>query len=80
MRSFPHALFGMRDFDIKIEVKADFRHDDGQWRRGRRPLDRVYLYLTEKPARYADVTSENCKRIIRKKALKFVMTLSILTS
>ena len=27
-------------------------------------LDRVYLYLTEK--RYADGTSENCKRIIRK--------------
>ena len=33
--------------------------------------DRVYLYLTEK--RYADGTSENCKRIIRKKALKFVI-------
>ena len=41
-------------------------------------LDRVYLYLMEKW--YADGTSENCKRIIRKKALKFVMTLSILTS
>ena len=34
-------------------------------------LDRVYLYLTEK--QYADGTSEYCKRIIRKKALKFVI-------
>ena len=41
-------------------------------------LDRVYLYLMEK--QYADGTSENFKRIIRKKVLKFVMTLSILTS
>ena len=25
---YPHALFGMRDFDIKTEVKADFHHYD----------------------------------------------------
>ena len=41
-------------------------------------LDMVYLHFVEK--RYADDTSENCKRIIRKKALKFVMMLSVLTS
>jgi len=34
-------------------------------------LDKVYLYLTEK--RYADGTTENCKRIIRKKAAKFAI-------
>ena len=34
-------------------------------------LDKVYLYLTEK--RYADGTTENCKRVIRKKAAKFVI-------
>ena len=34
-------------------------------------LDRVYLYLTE--MWYADGISENCKRIIRKKVLKFVI-------
>ena len=32
-------------------------------------LGRVFLYLTEK--RYVDGTSENHKRIIRKKAAKF---------
>ena len=25
MQNFPHALFGMRDFDIKTEMKADLR-------------------------------------------------------
>ena len=34
-------------------------------------LDKVYLYLTDK--QYADGTSENCKRIIRKKASKFAV-------
>ncbi|XP_065919392.1 uncharacterized protein [Dysidea avara] len=34
-------------------------------------LDKVYLYVTEKC--YADGTSENCKRIIRKKASKFTI-------
>lgn len=34
-------------------------------------LDKVYLYLTEK--RYADGTTENGKRIIRKKASKFAV-------
>lgn len=34
-------------------------------------LDKVYFYLTEK--RYTDGTSENCKRVIRKKASKFVI-------
>ena len=34
-------------------------------------LDKVYLYITEK--RYADGTSENGKRIIRKKALKLTV-------
>ena len=68
----------MRDFDIKTEVKADFWHYDGQWRWGR-PF-RQGLSMFNGEARYADGTSENCKRIIRKKALKFVMMLSILTS
>ena len=34
-------------------------------------LDKVYLYLTEK--RYAGGTTENVKRIIRKKASNFVV-------
>ena len=34
-------------------------------------LDKVYLYITEKC--YANGTSENCKRIIRKKASKFTL-------
>ena len=78
MQNFPHVLFGMRDFDIKTEVKADFWHYDGQWRRGR-PF-RQGLSIFNEEAQYADDTSENCKRMIRKNALKFIMTLSILTS
>ena len=79
MQNFPHTLFGMRDFDIKTEVKLKLisgimmaSDDEEDF------LDRVYLHLTEK--RYAYGTSENCKRMIRKKALKFVITLNILTS
>ena len=34
-------------------------------------LEKVYFYLTEK--RYPDGTFENCKRVIRKKASKFVI-------
>ena len=34
-------------------------------------LDKVYFYLTEK--QYADGTTENCKRVIRKKASKYVI-------
>lgn len=34
-------------------------------------LEKVFLYLTEK--RYPDGTSENCKRVVRKKASKFVI-------
>ena len=34
-------------------------------------LDKVYLYITEKC--YADGTSENCKRIIRKKASNILL-------
>ena len=34
-------------------------------------IDKVYFYLTEK--RYPDGTSENCERVIRKKASKFVI-------
>ena len=30
IQNFPHPLFGMRDFDIKTEVKADFQYYDGQ--------------------------------------------------
>jgi len=34
-------------------------------------LDKVYLYITQKW--YADGTSENCKRVIRKKPSKFTV-------